>query len=448
MSRRPKIKSKVVSETLANADVLEMFHGVLGTSEGAATTSVTHPKYLRMKTHTERFLKVLAVLHESSLLRELFPSARDELGRYLEALRAQYESAFCAPDFCYWLGEPTAGGFAEATGTAPYAAEDYNKLPPEVIEKFTSVFSSVKKCSLVNTVIVTCKNLVAHKKSLEDAKKLKDRFLTKMAGSLFYPLPDLGLNFKQLYIDDRLGPSDRDFVLAVLHKLYAVGHDLYEAVTAPDIDVNDFVEVIMGSVSKVRGQIPRCDEAFDKIVESVDLLKGNFGGYYKDYAASGNSSIIMENFVLDVSKNTKATPRVTAQFRKIISHYRKVSASQPSNPKLKSLFNQVDANFAELEKKSKAADEAHVSEESSSSETEALTKDTSEAALKDDLTEMVDTFQGSSAVLDALAAHGGQVGVVMGFYLSGADDGGGLVEELDTDVETCTAVALTEGGGE
>jgi hypothetical protein len=37
MSGRVKIKSKVVKATLGNKDVLDMFHGVLGTSEGGAT---------------------------------------------------------------------------------------------------------------------------------------------------------------------------------------------------------------------------------------------------------------------------------------------------------------------------------------------------------------------------------------------------------------------------
>jgi hypothetical protein len=112
----------------------------------------------------------------------------------------------------------------------------------------------------------------------------------------------------------------------------------------------------MSSIDEVKKHIPRCDQAFQKIIESVDLLKGNFNGYYKDYTASGNPTIIMENFVLDVSKNTKSSPAVTAQFRRIIAHYRKLASQQASNPKLQSLFAQVDANFHELEKRSKEAD--------------------------------------------------------------------------------------------
>jgi len=357
MSGRVKIKSKVVKATLANKDVLDMFQGVLGTSEGAATLSITHPKYLRIQGHIDRFIRLLTVLHGSSLM-TLFPGPKEHLGGYVEALKKQVGASFNAPDFTQWLSPPAAA--ATGAGLADYmtTAEDYAKIPPEVVAQFGEIFAAAKKCSIVNTVIVTCKNLVAHKKSLGDQNALKDRFLTKGAGMTFAPLPDLPqVNFKQVYIDDRLTPGDKEFVLVVLHKMYTIGHDVYEAVSAPDVDVGEFVEVIMSSIGEVKKHIPRCDQAFQKIIESVDLLKGNFNGYYKDYTASGNPTIIMENFVLDVSKNTKSTPAVTAQFRRIITHYRKLASQQASHPKLQSLFAQVDANFQELEKKSKAVDE-------------------------------------------------------------------------------------------
>ena len=121
------------------------------------------------------------------------------------------------------------------------------------------------------------------------------------------------------------------------------------------------MQVIISSLDDVKKHIPRCDEAFDKIRESVGLLKGNFGGYYKDYVASNNPTIIMENFVLDVSKKTESSPKVTGQFRRIISHYRKLASQQAQHPKLRTLFEQVDKNFSALEKESRVADEADTS---------------------------------------------------------------------------------------
>jgi hypothetical protein len=359
MSGRVKIKSKVVKATLGNKDVLDMFHGVLGTSEGGATLTVTHPKYLNIQTQVGRFLRLLGVFRDSALMKR-FPGPAEHLRVYTEALQAQFAASFTAPNLEPFLRPalPVGPDGKVPVEAAMMAAEDYSKIPPETVSQFNDVFAAVKKCSLVNTVIVTCNNLISHKKSLQDANALRDRFLTKDAGMIFCPLPDLAqVNFKQIYIDDRLAAEDRLYILTVLHKLYMISHDTYEAVSAPDVDVDEFVQVIMSSIGEVKKHIPRCDEAFDKIMSSVGLLKNNFGGYYKDYVGSGNPTIIMENFVMDVSKNTKASVKVTAQFRKIISHYKKLAAQQATNPKMKSLFQQVDANFLELDRKNREADE-------------------------------------------------------------------------------------------
>ena len=97
MPGREKIKSKVVKATLANKDVLDMFQGVLGTSEGSATLSVTHPKYLRIRGHIDRFVRLLTVLHGSNLM-TLFPGPKEHLGVYVEALKTQLGASFNAPD--------------------------------------------------------------------------------------------------------------------------------------------------------------------------------------------------------------------------------------------------------------------------------------------------------------------------------------------------------------
>ena len=148
MSSRVKVRSKVVKATLENKDVLDMFQGVLGTSEGSATLSITYPKYHRIQKHIERFIRLLTVLARSQMMR-LFPGPKEHLDSYVAALQKQFVESFSAPDFTQWL--PTT------------LADDYSKVPPEVVAKFNEVFNVVKKCNVVNTVIVTCKNLVTHK---------------------------------------------------------------------------------------------------------------------------------------------------------------------------------------------------------------------------------------------------------------------------------------------
>ena len=420
MSGRVKIRSKVVKATLQNKDVVDMFQGVLGGGEGAAALPITHPKFLRMRNHANRFVLLLETLGRAEMM-EKFPAQRDQLRGYAEALRAQFDGSFRAPDFTPWLsGAAAASTSAGVVGSAyEPTAEDYARVPPEVVADFVEQFNAVKGCSLVNTIIVACKNLIAHKKSLQDPKALRDKFLVRGAGMTFAPLPDLPLNFKQMYISDLMTADNRQLVIMALHKMLTIGHDMYEAVSSPDVNVDEFVTVILSSISEVKKHIPRCDQAFNKIIESVDMLKGNFGGYYKDFTASGNPTIIMENFVLDVSKNTKSSPQVTAQFRRIISHYRTLASQQKSHPKLQSLFQQVDANFQELERRSKKAD----AEEDDEDEEDGAGAAAAEGA--DDM----DAAASSAALSDLLKSTMAEFGAAVG----AAGGGKGLADELDED---------------
>lgn len=359
---RGKIKCKVVESTIQNKDVLDMFHSVLGTGEGTnLNPMVVYPKYLAIRGHCDRFLRLLEAFRATPVLRDSFDDTGMRLAGYIAQLRREFAATFCAADLVE-LHPPSP--LEAATGMLLR----YEQLSKEEYEAFVQVYGEVKSCNIVNTIVVTCKNLLPHRHSLKDRTKLRDRFL-RTPGLSFAPLPDLpSLNFKQLYISDRLEAQDRSFVLMVLHKMYTIGHDVYEAVLAPDVDVRQFVEVIIASLDDVKKAIPRCNEAFDKIRESVGLLEGNFGDYYKDYVASNNPTIIMENFVLDVSKNTKASPKITAQFRRIINYYREQAKLKADNPKLQSLFQQVDKNFQELERRSRDHPGGEEDTESSSEE--------------------------------------------------------------------------------
>lgn len=335
-----KIKSKIVKTTIQNKDILETFQELLGTSETSSCLPVAHPKYVNMQMHVGRFLKLLVMFRDSAVMLK-FEDIKEYLKNYISSLEKYYAEAFNAPDLEQFLTKENE----------TLAGHNYDSIPKEIRTEFSMAFNKMKKCNIVNIIIVTCKNLISVKKYIEDKDKLSDLFLTKSAGNLFDPLPDLSqLNFKKIYNTDSLNSGDKEFILMFLAKLYEISFQVYETLSSPDVDVNEFVSVIINSIDSVKKHIPRCNEAFDKIIESVDILKGNFGGYYKDFMSCSNPAIIMENFVLDVSKNTKATPKITAQFRKIISHYRSIASKHISDPRLQTLFKYVDKNFEELDK--------------------------------------------------------------------------------------------------
>ncbi len=342
-----KIKSKVIKSTLNNKDILDTFQELLGSSETNAYLPIAHPKYVKLTIHVNRFIRLLTMFKDS-LTMSVFPDLKEQLNVYIVSLEKNFKESFTAPDleqFCLKEMETIAG-------------HDYKLVPPDVKEEFSKVFSLVKKCNIVNIIIVTCKNLLQYKKFIEDKTQLSDTFLTKTAGNVFDPLPDFPqLNFKKIYNNDSISHGDRTFTLMFLSKLYEISYNTYEVLSSPDVDVNDFVSIIVNSIDQIKKHIPRCNEAFDKIVESVDILKNNFDDYYKDFLSSNNNTaIIMENFVLDVSKHTKATPKITAQFRTIISYYRKLASQHNSDPRIKTLFKHVEKNFNELERIQKDED--------------------------------------------------------------------------------------------
>ncbi len=109
----------------------------------------------------------------------------------------------------------------------------------------------------------------------------------------------------------------------------------------------------MRNIDKIQKHpdLNRCGKAFSQIKKSVKLLKDNFNGYYREFVGSKNSTIMMEHFILDVSKSTNSDPVLMSQFKKIIMFYRKIARDgQANNPKAKMFFDKVDESLKNLEK--------------------------------------------------------------------------------------------------
>jgi hypothetical protein len=348
-----------VKKTLNDSNVVEMFQNILGTTEGSISFPIAYVNFLKIKNVTRRFILLMDNISRNSLL-NIFPDIKEITQKYTLNLAGLFTSTFTDIKINNHFTKDYQN---ELLLRDRLEESDFMSIPKLEIDDFISKYMAIKKCAIVNLIIVTCKNLIVHKKSISDLNNLKDKFITRSAGLTFNPIADLQqLNIKKIYIDSRLDKISKDYILTFLHKVFDVSVEMYNILSNPDVDIEEFVSIIMGSIEEVKKAIPRCDQAFQKIIDSISLLKGNFNNYYKDFTISGNPTIIMENFVLDVSKNTKSSPTVMAQFRKIISHYRKLASQHASNPKLQSLFSQVDANFKELEKC--ASDDSDDSEDS------------------------------------------------------------------------------------
>jgi hypothetical protein len=347
-----RVRVKTVRQTLGNKDIQGLFQGALS-GGGPLDNNIVWPKFKRVRMEIGRTIRVIDWLAGRVWLREHFPHEARGISEYLAQLNSEFTEFFGgAPDLDAHLdplmlqvcGDGSEESMLDLT-------PDFTMIPPEKLAVFTELYPRAMKSDLVNTAVTICKNLSSHKTFIEDRAKLNKKFLMG-AGLVFAPIPRLpAANFKAFFQSREITDNQREQILVYLHKLYHITHDVYEATTLPDIDVEEFVDVVMSSIEDLKKHIPRCDAAFDKLAESVSMLKANFGSYYRDMTISGNPSIIMENFVVDVAGSSSGSSvRMRSQFQKIISHYRKLSKTKPMSGQAKTLFNEIDRNFEELEK--------------------------------------------------------------------------------------------------
>jgi hypothetical protein len=321
---------KSVTKTLKDRNISDMFNQMIGA--GGVNMNVVYPKYVEMCKITSQLVKLLKAFNDGVLMKksEETQKAREEIATFITLCEGEQKEIFGFDDLGRYQGM-------------------FDMVADETRDRFNATYDKVKDSKMVKTFIMVCDKLVEYKRHIEDPKKLSYKFINTMAGVEFCPLPFTSLNFKYLFSLDSIDTRGKDYLLLILNKLYLYTYQLYHVYSKPDIDVNEFVEVILSNMSEVQKRIPRCGKAFRKIKESVELLKGNFSGYYRDFVQTKNSSIIMEHFVLDVSKQTDADPETTQQFRKIINYYRKMTQGKIKDERVNYLFKKVDQSFRDME---------------------------------------------------------------------------------------------------
>lgn len=352
-----------------------------GEEEKELDLKKSYDKFAGMNDHITRYIKVMIMLHNSTIFSK-FPEEKKILESYIDTLTENHKEYF---------------------QTGPPASDLYDMYPiiPKSEEArvitFLKYYNKAKKSKLVNTVMNTLGKLIDYKSSISDINKLSDTFLCKTSMLTFEPIEDLPINFKLIYISTSLTSEEKRFLLLTIHKIYTIAMDLYQTYGKVDIDTENFVRAVRITVEKLKKQIPRCNEAFKKILDSTDLLKDNYEDYYKDYVGSQNSMIIAENFIQDVAKTVDKSPKIAMQFKKIIQHLRNMTNRLiAQDPKYKETFgtllDQADSSFNEIKKSMKEEGVDLDNEEGVEDDPEldkALDDLTPEA-----LTDMIDDIQG------------------------------------------------------
>lgn len=213
-------------------------------------------------------------------------------------------------------------------------------------------YKELKKHSCLANIIKISNVLAPNKYFLE---KNSLSFIKESGVYEYQIFPFNNFNIKGLYLTHDVSSHMDGVLCSCLFKSFTFGKDLYDVLSSPDIDVSQFKYIMMDAMEKIKvhPELHRCKDAFKVIEDSLDLFDNNFGSYYKDFAESGDNTIIMQNFINDIigNESIKAKPRLIGQFNKIMNVYRKINAQRPKrNAKQDELFDFLGAHAENLKK--------------------------------------------------------------------------------------------------
>lgn len=317
MGRGGSFRTKVVKQNIDQDGMGDMFNQLLG-DERSLDLNIIKDKYMKLKTNVERMYKLLESFKKTIYIKVL--NNIPNITTYIKNI----------------------DGFIE----------DAKSVFPEDIDDKDIIrfYLNVKEHKVVKDSIHICKNLIIYKKFIENNEDLSDSFIRSSKNREIKIFPNCDFDIKFLYSFSKIDDSIKKYILIFLNMLYNTTYDIYQVITSPDVDISKFSEIIISSIAQAKKMVPRAGKAFKKIEESVELLQSNFGGYYKDFISTKNPSIIIENFILDCSKEQgeNVDLDLARQFKKIAMFYKKKSAGKIKDPRINQIFEMLDKNFAML----------------------------------------------------------------------------------------------------
>jgi hypothetical protein len=305
---------KVVKQNIDQQGMSDMFNQLLG-DEKSLDINIIRDKYMKLKTNIERIYRLLESFHNTI---------------YVKVINTIFETA---------LYKKNIKGFIEDCETL-FDAEISD-------DKLIHHYKVVKDHKVVKDCIHICKNLIRYKKYIEDIDNLSDSFIKSSKTHEFIVFPFCNFDIKMIYTHVKIDESISKYLLIFLNMLYKTSYEIYEIITSPDIDISKFSDIIIQSIQQAKKMIPRANRAFRKIEESVALLKNNFQNYYKDFVSTKNPTIILENFILDCSKENgdDVDLELARQFKRIVMFYQKKSQGKIKDPRINQLFEMLNKNF-------------------------------------------------------------------------------------------------------
>ena len=342
-----KSKTKLVKKKIGDDTILKLFNQMTGVED--ADPVLIEKKYDNMRFYMKKIITAWSIFIESKhaeAIRKEFPKGYEEILEFVKSGREFLSKT---------LQEETNKTKTEFT-------EDLFNDLYDMSSKYNSkelneAYRELKSSKILQHIIVTLENL---KLLLEDDKNrtgvifgcldihtdLRNTFFTKTeldTKILSFSVLDFQFMYKMF------DPVDEEFNKLTLYALYITyinSYEIYKIFITPDIDIEKFVKAFGEKLEEIKKVIPNCGEAFKTLSKSLNLLRKNFGVYYKKFMTTNNPSIIFESFLADVQERNKNNITIMSQFKNIVSYIKKnLPQSVQSNPAVSKLWNLSDKIF-------------------------------------------------------------------------------------------------------
>lgn len=324
-----KIRMKDLRKAMGDVDMNGMFEEMTGVKD--ADSSIIIPKFVFVRNTLRHIYRVFVQFHDM-LIKDFasFGSSLAEVKKFAEDLK---ESAYLKHEH-------------EEKETA------YQNVSKEAIN---SLYRKLKENQFVKALVVLCSKLNRYQNSFTDSKTLKLNFVNQEPGLTFKIFDFSSLDLKALWANPSMKDSVKRYILMVFASIHKHTHALYRCITSPDVDVDKFTAALMSAIGELKKtpKLHRCQGAFRRIEQSVELLKDKFDDYYRESVASENADMLVMNFIVDVSNQGGANASLTREFRTIIQYMHEVGQKSGKNkdPNVKKIFTMLNNNFAMMEKK-------------------------------------------------------------------------------------------------
>lgn len=228
----------------------------------------------------------------------------------------------------------------------------YSKFNKQELNQF---YKKIKNDQTTKELVVLCGKLKRYSSNFATLDNLRDNFIGQEPGLDLCIFDFSKFDLRKVWCNTERNLMVRKFILTTLHLLYKNLYELYKTISSPDVDIEQFTELLVKSIGDLerRPGLNRCKNAFRRIRDSVSLLRNKFDDYYRDSISAENPNMMVENFILDVANTGTTDARLTREFRLIIQYMHKQGqqSGKTKDPAVRRIFKMLNQNFDLMEGK-------------------------------------------------------------------------------------------------